>query len=433
MLWAQGFLIPQRWFAVCVPTHGRRESAVTMNQNVINFKTLYNIFREISTVVHSSISVDEVIELVVWRTAQVLGAKGAVFRSLNRETKNLEMFASYGLGKKYLSKAPVSNPKTIIELCSLSKAVVIEDILTDSRVQNPQEIWDEGIRMILDIPLTIREDLFGILRIYLSELRKLSQDEMDLLVAIADVCACAIDKARLIEEIQARYDHLALHTEKLSALGRMAAGIAHEINNPLGGILLFSSNIRKKVPEEGPIKEGLEVIIREALRCKGIIQDLLEFSRDKDPKKVMGSINQIIDRSLDIMSNEFQLNRISIDKDLANDMPDVLLDVNLMQQVFVNLFINAVEAIQENGKISIRSCLSSDQDSELIEITDTGSGIQPNDVPKIFEPFFSTKANGTGLGLAVSFGIVKKHDGNIQVSSQPGIGTRFIITIPLCR
>jgi len=107
--------------------------------------------------------------------------------------------------------------------------------------------------MILDIPLTIREDLFGILRIYLSEPRKFSEEEMDLLIAIADVCACAIDKARLIEEIQSRYDHLALQTEKLSALGRMAAGIAHEINNPLGGILLFSSNMRKKVPDEGKI------------------------------------------------------------------------------------------------------------------------------------------------------------------------------------
>jgi len=402
-----------------------------MNENVVNFKTLYNIFREISTVVHSSTSVDEVLELVVWRTTQVLGAKGAVFRSLNRETKKLELFASFGLGNTYLSKDPVSNQKIIIDLCQLNRIITIEDILSNPRVKNPQELWEEGIRMILDIPLSIREDTFGLLRIYLSESRKLSQDELDLLIAIADVCACAIDKARLIEDIQSRYDHLSLQTEKLSALGRMAAGIAHEINNPLGGILLFSTNMRNKVPEGGAVKEGLEVIIREALRCKGIIQDLLEFSRDKEPEKAMQSINQIIDKSLDIMNNEFQLNRISIEKDLASDMPDILLDVNLIQQVFVNLLINAAEAIQENGMIAIQSHMSSDQESEIIEIADAGGGIQPNDVSKIFEPFFSTKASGTGLGLAVSYGIVQKHGGNIQVSCQAGIGTRFSIKIPL--
>jgi len=402
-----------------------------MNENVVNFKTLYNIFREISTVVHSSTSVDEVLELVVWRTTQVLGAKGAVFRSLNRETKKLELFASYGLGEKYLSKKPVASKKIIIDLCRRNKVIIIEDILFDPRVRNPQEVWEEGIRMILDIPLTIREDTFGILRIYLSESRRLSQDELDLLIAIADVCACAIDKARLIEDQQSRYDHLALQTEKLSALGRMAAGIAHEINNPLGGILLFSTNMQKKVPEEGPLKEGLDVIVREALRCKGIIQDLLEFSRDKEPEKITANINHIVDKTLSILDNEFRLHHISVEKNLSSEIPKIPVDVNLMQQVFVNLFINAVEAIQENGVITIQSRMSPDQESEIIEIEDTGCGIQPDDVSKIFEPFFSTKANGTGLGLSVSYGIVQKHDGDIRVSSKPGKGTRFTVEIPL--
>ena len=253
-----------------------------MNLHTVSFKTLYNIFREISTVVHSSTSVDEVIELIVWRTTQVLGAKGALFRILNRETRKLELFAAHGLDPDYLSRQPATDPNIIIELYKLNKVVFIDDIVSNPRVHNPKELLAEGVRMILDIPLTIREDLFGMLRIYLVESRKFSQEETDLLMAIADVCACAIDKARLIEDQQSRYDHLALHTEKLSALGRMAAGIAHEINNPLGGILLFSTNMRKKVPDEGPIKEGLEVIIRETLRCKGIIVETQHHGAGKD-------------------------------------------------------------------------------------------------------------------------------------------------------
>ena len=152
--------------------------------------------------------------------------------------------------------------------------------------------------MILDLPLTLKADVVGIIRMYFAEKRSFSEEELDFVIAITEQCACAIDKARLIETQQARYNHLALQTEKLSALGRMAAGIAHEINNPLGGILLYSTNLFKKVPEEGPLKEGLEIIINETMRCKTIIQDLLEFSREKEPEKTSANINHIIEKTL---------------------------------------------------------------------------------------------------------------------------------------
>lgn len=396
-----------------------------------NFKTLYHIFRDISKVVHSATNVEEVLELVVWKCAEVLSAKGAMLRILNLETQKFELFSSYGLGEKYLSKSPVSRKKMITDLCQENKVVIISDVLTDPRVQNRQEIWEEGIRTILDVPLTLRKETVGIIRIYFKESKKFSDEELDFVVAISEQCACAIDKARLIEDHQFQYNHLALHTEKLSALGRMAAGIAHEINNPLAGILLFSTNMRKKVPEEGPFKEGLEVIIHEATRCKGIIHNLLDFSRDKEPQKVLASIKYLVEKALGILENEFRLRHISVEKDLSNEMPDTLVDVNLMQQVFVNILINAVEAIRENGVITIKGRMSSDQKSEKIEIADTGCGIPPDQMTKIFEPFFSTKTNGSGLGLAVSYGIVRKHHGNIQVSSQPGGGTRFTIELPV--
>jgi signal transduction histidine kinase len=397
----------------------------------INFKTLYDVYRHISAVVHASTDLEEVLELVVWKSAEVFGAKGAILRTLNVETQELELFASYGLSEKHLSKGPVSRKEMITNLCQQNKPIIIDDIFADPRVQHPQEISEEGIRMIMDIPLCMRHNMIGMIRIYFSKEKKFSDEILDFAGAIGEISACAIDKARLIQEQKSQYDQLALQTEKLSALGRMAAGIAHEINNPLAGILLFSSRMRKKVTEEGPIQEGLDVIVRETQRCKGIIQDLLEFSRDKEPERTKASINDIIEKALNILENEFRLHHISVEKHLSKEMPDILLDVNLMQQVFVNLLINAIEAIKENGGITVKSHMSPNQKNERIEISDTGCGVPQDNMAQIFDPFFSTKTNGTGLGLAVSYGIVQKHQGDIQVSSQPGQGTCFTIEIPI--
>ena len=397
----------------------------------IDFKTLYDVYRHVSAVVHSSTSVEEVLELVVWRITDVLSAKGAILRILNLEKQEPDLFASYGLGEKYLSKNPVSNHEMITDLCRSNKAIIIGDFLTDPRVQNKEALKEEGVRVILDVPLILRTEMLGIIRIYFNDMREFFDEELSFVSAVAETCACAIDKARMIEEQKSQYDQLALQTAKLSALGRMAAGIAHEINNPLAGILLFSTRMRKKVSEEGPVKEGLDVIIRETQRCKGIIQDLLEFSRDQEPEKVLTSINDIVEKALNILGNEFHIHHITLEKHLSSQMPDVPLDVSLMQQVFVNLLINALEAIQDNGKIIVRSYMSPNQKGVRVEIADSGCGIPQDNMPKIFDPFFSTKSNGTGLGLAVSYGIVQKHQGDIQVSSRPGKGTRVTTEIPL--
>jgi len=382
-------------------------------------------------VVHSSTDVDEVLELVVWKSSEMLGAKGAVLRILNLETHQLELGAAYGLGERYLSKGAVSKENIITDLCRKNKVIMIEDILTDPRIQYPQEAWEEGIRMILDLPLTLKADVVGIIRMYFSERRTFSPEELDFVIAITEQCACAIDKARLIENQQARYDHLVLQTEKLSALGRMAAGIAHEINNPLGGILLYSTNLSKKVPDDGPLREGLEIIINETLRCKTIIQDLLEFSREKEPDKTLANINHVIEKTLGMLDNEFRLHHITVKKLLLSEMPDNFLDVNQMHQVFVNLLLNAVKAIQQNGEITIRSQLDADRKHATVEIADNGCGIRQEHISQIFEPFFTTNPAGTGLGLAVTYRIIRNHQGEIHVSSKPGKGTRFTIEIPL--
>ena len=401
--------------------------------STIDIEAFYRIFRDISTSVHSSSDVKEVLDLVVRKSCEVVRAKGAILRILNLETSQLDLSAAYGLSEEYLSKGHISSKNRLYALYRLNKVFVIKDVQTDPRVIYREAAKREGIRMMLDLPLTIENNFIGIIRIFFSQPRDFSEEELSFLVSIAEQCALALDKARLIEKQKAQYMHLSLQTEKMAALGRMAAAIAHEINNPLAGILLFSTNLAKKVPEEGPLKEGLNIIIHETIRCKSIIQELLEFSREREPQKALKNINDVINKALSILENEFRLHHISTDKALSADLPDTLLDINQMEQVFVNLLLNAVEAIQEKGVITIKSYLDRSQTYAIIEIIDTGCGIAPDDLNKIFEPFFSTKPKGTGLGLAVSYGIVRNHQGDIKVSSQPGSGTCFTIEMPVTR
>jgi len=397
----------------------------------IDIEAFYRIFRDISTSVHSSSDVKEVLDLVVRKSTEVVHAKGAIMRILNLDTGELEVSASYGLSDRYLSKGHVSTRKVITDLCRLNKVIIIEDVQTNPRVQYPREAREEGIKSMLDLPLTIGNHVVGIIRIFFTDQRNFSDEEINFLVAIAEQCVLAIDKARLIEKQQSQYQHLATQTEKLSALGRMAAGIAHEINNPLAGILLYSTNMIKKVPKEGPLQDGLQIVISETLRCKNIIQDLLEFSRDKEPEKTMANINEIIEKTVGILENEFRLKHIRLEKHLFGELPDILLDSNQMAQVFVNLLINAAESIKDNGLITIRSYIGPDKNCARIDVADNGMGIHPDHIAKIFDPFFSTKAKGTGLGLAVSYGIIQNHQGDIKVSSQLGEGTCFTIEVPL--
>jgi len=391
----------------------------------------YDVFRDVVESVHSSTDVGEVMDLVVWKFTDILDAKGTLLRILNLRTDEVELGSAYGLSERYLAKGPLIGKSTIVDIHDLNKAVVSDDLRADSHVQHPREAFEEGIRMLLDLPIGLRENVIGVIRVFFAEKRTFTKKEMDFMLAVAAQCACAIERARLFEEERSRYDQLALQTEKLSALGRMAAGIAHEINNPLAGILLYSTNLRKKYPDELIIGEALGIVIQETIRCRRIIQDLLEFSRQRDSMKVEANLNEVIEKALSLLENELHLHHITVEKDLTSQVPNHLLDVSQMQQVFVNLLLNAIEATQPNGRIAIFSHTDPGFKSIIVEVSDTGCGIPAENIPRIFEPFFSTKPKGTGLGLAVSYGIIQNHRGDFQVHSQPGEGTRFVVTIPI--
>lgn len=390
----------------------------------INLERIYSVLRDITASLHPETTVKKVLNTVVQKSAEALNAKGAVIHLLKLETNELTSIAAYGV-------VPSSKEITPADLIRDKKIIVIRDILRDPRISYPREAWAAGIRMAIDAPLIIDNNTIGMLRVYFAEGRDFSAEELNFMMHVAEQGAFAIDRAQLLEGQRSRYDLLALQTEKLSALGRMAAGIAHEINNPLAGILLFSTNMLKKVPQDGPIREGLELIVQETIRCKRIIQELLEFSRESEPQIIPANINEILEKALRILENEFRLRHIRLEKHL-DELPSVPLDKDQIEQVFVNLILNAIQAVDDQGVITVRSYVTPGQDRVKLEISDTGCGIPAENMSKIFEPFFSTKAKGTGLGLAVSYGIIRKHRGSLHATSGPGgKGSLFSVAIPI--
>lgn len=219
--------------------------------------------------------------------------------------------------------------------------------------------------------------------------------------------------------------------DKLASVGRLAAGVAHEINNPLTGVLSYASLLRKRLAGDAEAAEDLDVIVRETVRCRGIIRGLLDFARPAPPARKPMDLNEVVRKAVAVVMTQLSLNQVALSLDLAPELPDVLADANQIQQVAVNLLLNAGDAIGgEGGSIRVGTCAGAGGSVELA-IRDNGRGISAEDLPRIFEPFYTTKGNhGTGLGLAVSWGIVEAHSGTLEVQSEPGQGTTFTLRIP---
>lgn len=226
--------------------------------------------------------------------------------------------------------------------------------------------------------------------------------------------------------------HLA-RAEKLAAVGQMAAGLAHEINNPLGVINCYANLIQKSARDNPSIKNDVEIIQKHTLNCKHIVEDLLNFARVSDTRKAKGDVRQALDAVLDILDKQTVGKGIKVERRYANRMPEVVIDQDKMRQVFINLVINAIHAIEKKGLIVVSAKVSEDSAFIEIRIRDTGPGIPKEHLDSIFDPFFTTKktGEGTGLGLSISYGIIQEHGGDIQVTSSSQNGTLFTITLPV--
>jgi two-component system NtrC family sensor kinase len=228
-------------------------------------------------------------------------------------------------------------------------------------------------------------------------------------------------------ELREMQDYL-LQSEKLRSLGKMAAGVAHEINNPLTSILINTHLMLERLEKNHAFYENLSLIADETARCTQIVKGLLEFARQNPPQKTFTNVNELIERTTQLLENQASFQNIRILKNLDPGLPPLKLDRNKIQQVFWNLLLNASEAMPEGGQITISSSLSADKKSIVIRFADSGVGIPKENINKLFDPFFTTKSSGTGLGLAVSYGILQQHDGRIEVKSEVGRGTVFTLS-----
>jgi two-component system NtrC family sensor kinase len=234
------------------------------------------------------------------------------------------------------------------------------------------------------------------------------------------------------EELKSAQKQL-IQTEKLASLGKMAAGVAHEINNPLTAVLTFSKLTLDELDEEDDQRrEDLKTIVDETLRCRDIVRGLLDFSRETKSERKLEQVNNVIENTLSLVKSQAVFHNIKIVKELANNLPEISLDAGQIKQVFMNIFMNASEAMSGKGILTIKTFLENDR-YVVATVKDTGCGIPEKDMGKLFDPFFTTKktGEGTGLGLAVTYGIIKSHKGFIYVESEVGKGTEFIIKLPV--
>jgi two-component system NtrC family sensor kinase len=221
-------------------------------------------------------------------------------------------------------------------------------------------------------------------------------------------------------------------SDKLSSLGQMAAGIAHEINNPMTGILLYANLIAEDKNFPPTLDDDIRIVITETERCAGIVKKLLDFSRTTKPENRWSSLNQIIEASLSLLEHQTLFQNINIERNLKQNLPDIYGDAWQLEQVFINIILNAGQSIADAGSIKITTGLADDSKFIFAEIVDNGCGISAEELNKIFDPFFTTKQDsGTGLGLSVSYGIINNHGGTINVSSDVGSGTSIKINLPV--
>lgn len=247
------------------------------------------------------------------------------------------------------------------------------------------------------------------------------------------------EKTRALQVAQAEI----IQGEKLAAIGLLASGIAHELNNPLTGVLTFTSLLRKKMADGTPDAEDLDLVIRETKRCAGIIRRLLDFAREKVPVKGFFDLNRLIEDTVHFVDRPASLQQVEISTHLEPDLPQIWGDADLIKQVLLNVIVNAEQAIEGEGQVVVSSRRYQGTQppapgiaaGPLVEVSvqDTGCGIPEANLKRIFDPFFTSKevGKGTGLGLSVSYGIIKSHGGGVQVDSVVGSGTTFHIYLPI--
>jgi PAS domain S-box-containing protein len=264
-----------------------------------------------------------------------------------------------------------------------------------------------------------------------TDLREMKRLLLEARAAAAAEREQAAERAKAYRELKAIQTRL-IQSEKMSSLGRMAASVAHEINNPLGAIVVYSHLLLENAAEDFPGRPNLEKIIREATRCRDIVRGLLDFARPGAVAHQAADLHAILRATHDLLKGHAAFKEVRVCFDLSSAPLTILCDASQIQQTLTNIMVNAAEAIRGPGAVTVRSWRDDARKMVAVSFADTGCGIPAENVERIFEPFFTTKeeGHGTGLGLAIAYGIVERHGGTIKAESRPSEGTTFTVWLP---
>jgi two-component system, NtrC family, sensor kinase len=325
-----------------------------------------------------------------------------------------------------------------LEDCIESWNPQLEDLLAISRSEALRRKLHDVLPQDLVAEISSRASSDHVSGIYKFHLNTRAGNHLVVNASIAPLVGksgARLGRLILLDDItqRVRLEEQMVQTEKLTSLGLLAAGVAHEVNTPLAVISNYIQMLAKQIPSDDPRQKTIERIVKQTFRASEIVNNLLNFSRTGAAEFIEVDINNILEETLTLVQHPFKTAQVNVVKNYREQLPPVLGSITRLQQVFLNLFMNARDAMPQGGMLEVRT--ATQNGSVEIEVTDTGSGIPPEHLHRIFDPFFTTKATGrgTGLGLSVSYGIIKEHAGKVDVRSTPGKGTSFRLEFPVAR
>jgi signal transduction histidine kinase len=387
-------------------------------------KILYTVAEAVSR----TLDVEEILKTALEALTHVTGHEIASLHLLAADGVTLELRADRGLSREMreVNRRLPLGEGIIGRVAASGVTTVVRDVAgSPELLEAAQEaVRRDRIRGFVCVPVQARGRMLGTLSLGRQTDDPFDEAEVTLLEATAQQVGVALDNARLSSEL--------VHIEKLSAIGELASGVAHEINNPLTTILGLAQLMLSRADVPAPVRERIALIADEASRAAGIVQNLLMFARHYPPERRPCSLVDAVDRVIALKSYQLEHDKIAVTLDLAEDLT-VWADENQMQQVLLNLVQNAHQAMARRpGERALTVRLRPRDDRVAIEVIDTGPGIPPQLLSRIFDPFFTTKppGEGSGLGLSVSYGIVAQHGGRLYAENRPEGGAVFVVELP---
>ncbi|MDB5048523.1 MAG: hypothetical protein JWO30_1594 [Fibrobacteres bacterium] len=391
---------------------------------------------ELGEAIISDIRLNHILEHVCKRVADTMDVAACSIFLIDSDNV-LRLKASTGIAEEDKEKLQFQFGEGIAgTVFRQKKGLIVNDVESDPRSEfiphHPAAV------KLLSIPLLIRDEPRGVMNIQNKKNGDdFTQEDLEILTIFSHQATVSVENFRLFKEVSKELQRVTelqgqlVQSEKLSAIGQLVAGVAHEINNPLGVILGYSELLRKKAVDESSI-HSLDIIIQATERAAGIARNLLSFARKQEPKLTLLDVNDVVRSVQELLGNQFMLCNISVFTDLDLKARTVRADIQQLQQVFLNLLTNSMQALnaKKDGRIVIET--RQRDGSMTVAISDNGPGIKPEILPRIFEPFFTTKevGKGTGLGLSICYGIVKEFGGEITINSSLGKGATFVIELP---